>query len=68
VILFNLDRFAAQPMLDPWWFLGLAVALPVVALGAAYFAQKARPRPGQASLEGKRQADMIAEAEELEIA
>lgn len=68
VILFNLDRFSAQPMLDPWWFLGLAVALPGVTLGAAYFAQKARPRPGQASLEGKRQADMIAEAEELEIA
>jgi membrane-bound metal-dependent hydrolase YbcI (DUF457 family) len=67
-ILFNLDRFSAQPMLDPWWFLGLAVALPAVVLGAAYFAQKARPRPGQASLEAKRQADMVAEVEELEIA
>jgi membrane-bound metal-dependent hydrolase YbcI (DUF457 family) len=68
VILFNLDRFAAQPMLDPWWFLGLAVVLPVVVLGVAYLIQKTRPRPGQVSLEGKRQADMIAEAEELEIA
>jgi hypothetical protein len=68
VILFNLDRFSAQPMLDPWWFLGLAVVLPVTVLGAAYFLQKARPRPGQASLEAKRQADMVAEVEELEIA
>jgi membrane-bound metal-dependent hydrolase YbcI (DUF457 family) len=67
-ILFNLDRFSDQPMLDPWWFLGLAVALPLVVLGVAYFVQKARPRPGQVSLEAKRQADMIAEAEELEIA
>jgi membrane-bound metal-dependent hydrolase YbcI (DUF457 family) len=67
-ILFNLDRFSDQPMLDPWWFLGLAVGLPVVVLGVAYFVQKARPRPGQTSLEAKRQADMIAEAEEPEIA
>lgn len=67
-ILFNLDRFSAEPRLDPWWFLGLAVALPAVVLGAVYFAQKARPRPGQASLEAKRQADMVAEVEELEIA
>jgi len=68
IILFNLDRFSAQPRLDPWWFLGLAVALPVVVLGTIYFVQKARPRPGQASLEAKRQADMVAEVEELEIA
>jgi membrane-bound metal-dependent hydrolase YbcI (DUF457 family) len=68
VILFNLDRFSAQPMLDPWWFLALAVALPVAVLGVAYLIQKARPRPGQASLEAKRQADMLAEVEELEIA
>jgi hypothetical protein len=67
-ILFNLDRFSAEPRLDPWWFLGLAVALPAAVLGAVYLAQKARPRPGQASLEAKRQADMVAEVEELEIA
>ncbi len=68
VILFNLDRFSSQPLLDPGWFLGLAVGLPVVVLGAAYFVRKSRPRPGQASLEAKRQADMVAEVEELEIA
>jgi membrane-bound metal-dependent hydrolase YbcI (DUF457 family) len=68
VILFNLDRFSPQPRLDPWWFLGLAAVLPVVVLGTVYFVQKARPRPGQTSLEAKRQADMVAEAEELEIA
>ncbi len=68
MILFNLDRFSAQPRLDPWWFLGLAVALPAAILGATCSVQKARPRPGQASLEAERQADMVAEVEELEIA
>jgi membrane-bound metal-dependent hydrolase YbcI (DUF457 family) len=68
VILFNLDRFSAQPLLDPGWFLGLAVGLPAVVLGVAYFVHKSRPRPGQTSLEAKRQADMVAEVEELEIA
>jgi membrane-bound metal-dependent hydrolase YbcI (DUF457 family) len=67
-ILFNLDLFSDQPMLDPWWFLGLAVVLPVVVLGAAYFLHKSHLRPGQVSLEAKRQADMVAEVEELEIA
>jgi membrane-bound metal-dependent hydrolase YbcI (DUF457 family) len=67
-ILFNLDRFSAQPLLDPGWFLGLAVALPAIVLGAAYLLRKSRPRPGQASLEAKRQADMVAEVEELEVA
>jgi len=68
IILFNLDRFSAQPRLDPWWFLGLAVALPVMVVGITYFVQKGRPRPGQTSQEAKRQADMVAEVEELEIA
>ena len=44
------------------------MALPVVVLGTIYSVQKARPRPGQASLEAKCQADMVAEVEELEIA
>ncbi|RLC70922.1 MAG: hypothetical protein DRJ03_23235 [Chloroflexi bacterium] len=68
LILFNLDRFSAQPRLDPLWFLGLAVALPLVVLGGIYFWQKSRPRPGQDSVEAQRQADMIAETEEVEIA
>ena len=36
LILFNLDRFSAQPRLHPWWFLGLAVVLPVATLGGLY--------------------------------
>ncbi|RLC90979.1 MAG: hypothetical protein DRI77_14375 [Chloroflexi bacterium] len=68
LILFNLDRFSAQPRLNPLWFLGLTVALPLTALGGIYFWQKAQPRPGQDSVEAQRQADMIAEAEEVEIA
>jgi membrane-bound metal-dependent hydrolase YbcI (DUF457 family) len=67
LILFNLDRFSAAPRLDPVMFLSAAVALPLAALGGIYFLQKARPRPGQVSLEAKRQADMIAEGEELEV-
>ncbi len=67
LILFNLDRFSEQPRLEPLWFLGWAVMLPLVALGGIYFWQKARPRPGQGSVEANRQADMIAETEELGI-
>jgi membrane-bound metal-dependent hydrolase YbcI (DUF457 family) len=68
LILFNLDRFSPQMWLSLRLFLGLAVILPLIVLGTVYGVQKHRPRPGQASLEAKRQADMVAEAEELEIA
>jgi hypothetical protein len=68
LILFNLDRFSAAPRLNPMIFLSAAVALPLAALGGIYAWQKARPRPGQVPLEAQRQADMIAEAEEPEIA
>jgi membrane-bound metal-dependent hydrolase YbcI (DUF457 family) len=68
LILFNLDRFSAAPVLNPVAFLLVAVALPLVVLGGIYFLQKARPRPVPVSLEAKRQADMIAETEELEMA
>jgi len=67
LILFNLDRFSAQPRLNPLWFLGLAVMLPLAVLGGIYFLQKSQPRPGQGSVEAQRQADMIAEAEEVEV-
>ncbi len=65
LILFNLDRFSAQPLLDPWWFLGLAVALPVVALGGLYQWQRRYVKP-----ETKRslqQRDIVSEAEEVEV-
>jgi len=83
LILFNLDRFSATPRLDPAGFLLATVALPLVALGGVYTLRKIQSRPGQASpggsrmqrmypsapsAEARRQADVIAEAEEPEIA
>ena len=68
LILFNLDRFSAAPRWDPVVFLPVAVALPLVVLGGVYARQKVQLDPGATSLEAKRQADMIAEAEEPEIA
>jgi membrane-bound metal-dependent hydrolase YbcI (DUF457 family) len=65
VILFNLDRFSAQPRLDPLWFLGLAVALPVVVLGGVYQWQRRRER-GRAT-EALQQGDIVAEMEEVEV-
>jgi membrane-bound metal-dependent hydrolase YbcI (DUF457 family) len=65
VILFNLDRFAAQPMLDPWWFIGLAVALPAVALGGIY--QWRRLRGKRQAKEALQQRDILSETEEVEV-
>jgi membrane-bound metal-dependent hydrolase YbcI (DUF457 family) len=64
-ILFNLDRFSAQPMLDPWWFLGLAVALPVVVLGGLY--QWQRWRGKRQAKEALQQQDIVSETEEVEV-
>ncbi len=36
LILFNLDRFSAQPRFRPLWFLSLAVMLPLLILGGIY--------------------------------
>ena len=63
--LFNLDRFSGQPRLEPWWFLGLAVALPVAVLGGLYQWQRRRGRPE--SEESLRQRDIVSEAEEVEV-
>ncbi|MBU0704908.1 MAG: metal-dependent hydrolase [Chloroflexi bacterium] len=65
LILFNLDRFSAQPMLSPWWFLGLAVALPVVVLGGLYRWQRRHGEPE--TKEALRQRDIVSETEEVEI-
>jgi membrane-bound metal-dependent hydrolase YbcI (DUF457 family) len=64
-IVFNLDRFSAEPRFESWSFLGWTVALPIVVLGGSYLVQKLRSRFRKVSLEAKRQADMVAEAEEL---
>ena len=65
LILFNLDRFSAQPMLDPWRFLGLAVALPAVGLGGVYQWQRLRGR--RQAREALQQRDILSETEEVEI-
>jgi membrane-bound metal-dependent hydrolase YbcI (DUF457 family) len=65
LILFNLDRFAAEPRLAPWWFLGLAVMLPIVALGGMYQWQRRRERPEPK--ESLRQSDIVSEMEEVEV-
>jgi hypothetical protein len=65
-ILFNLDRFSAAPQLPAGPYLLLAVALPVVAMLTAYVHgrhKKVQPL----SSEGLRQADIVAEAEEIEL-
>ena len=65
LILFNLDRFSAQPLLNPWWFLGLAIVLPVVVLGGLYQWQRRREKPE--AKESLRQRDILSEMEEVEI-
>ena len=65
VILFNLDRFSAQPRLNPWWvFIGLAVALPVVALGTMYQRQRRHDLEDTQTL-GQR--EIMSEAEGIDI-
>jgi len=65
LILFNLDRFSAAPRLNPWWFLGLAVVLPMVMLGGLYQWQRRRRKPE--AKEALRQRDIVSETEEVEI-
>jgi membrane-bound metal-dependent hydrolase YbcI (DUF457 family) len=60
LILFNLDRFSPLPRLEPAWFLGLTVALPLLALGGAYRWQRRRR---WATKEALGQLEIISEAE-----
>jgi membrane-bound metal-dependent hydrolase YbcI (DUF457 family) len=62
LILFNLDRFSAQPRLNPWWFLGLAMGLPLVALGG-YYQWRRHREAASASKEALQQGDILSEAE-----
>ncbi len=65
LILFNLDRFSAQPRLHPGWFLGLAVVLPVIVLGGLYQWQR---RHGELEMnESLRQREILSEAEKVEV-
>jgi membrane-bound metal-dependent hydrolase YbcI (DUF457 family) len=66
LLLFNLDRFSTAPRLPTGPYLLLAVALPAAVMLAAYVGQrhkKAQPL----SAEGLRQADVVAEAQEIEL-
>jgi membrane-bound metal-dependent hydrolase YbcI (DUF457 family) len=65
LILLNLDRFSAQPRLDPWWFLGLAIVLPMAVLGGLYQWQRRRGKPE--TKESLQQRDIISEMEEVEV-
>ncbi|HDQ71192.1 MAG TPA: metal-dependent hydrolase [Chloroflexi bacterium] len=68
VILFNLDRFSEQPLLNPACFLGLAIAAPLVLLGGVYQWQRRRAMvEGRETQEALRQADMVAEAEAVGV-
>ncbi len=65
LILFNLDRFSAEPRLDPLPYLLAVVLLPLLALGGLYVwerrKQAARP------VEALRQRDILSEVEEVEL-
>jgi len=63
LILFNLDRFSAQPRLNLSWFLGLAVVLPVAVLGGLYQWQRRRGKPEPK--EALQQRDIVSEMEEV---
>ncbi len=65
LILFNLDRFSDQPLLNPWWFLGLATALPIVVLGGWYRWQRRRGKPE--AREALQQRDIVSETKEVEV-
>jgi membrane-bound metal-dependent hydrolase YbcI (DUF457 family) len=79
LILFNLDRFSVQPRLPPllphshtpWWFLGLAVALPIAVLGGLYQWQRRREGPEAADKKQPREAlqqrDILSEMEEVTV-
>ncbi len=65
LILFNLDRFSARPLLNPWLYLGLAVALPLLVLGVLYQWLRRREKPR--ARESLQQQDIVAEAREVEV-
>jgi len=65
LILFNLDRFSADPRLDLQVFLLLAVFLPLALLGVAYYLQRQRGAPEPQ--ESLRQRDVATAVEEVEL-
>jgi membrane-bound metal-dependent hydrolase YbcI (DUF457 family) len=66
LILLNLDRCSAQPVLSPWWpFVSLVLVGPVLVFGSLY--QWQRRREGPASRESLQQQDILSEVEETEV-
>jgi hypothetical protein len=63
--LFNLDRFSAAPRLPSGPYLLLAVALPAALMLAAHVWGRCK-KAQSSSLEGLRQAEVMAETEEIE--
>ncbi|MCX7683304.1 MAG: metal-dependent hydrolase [Anaerolineae bacterium] len=61
LIILNLDRFSAQPRLDPWLFTALAV-LPLAVMGGVYLWRRRRKRTDRA--ESLRQGEILSEARE----
>ncbi len=64
--LFNLDRFSAAPRLPTAPYVLLAVVLPTLVMLVAYLRGR-RKKAQPLSLEGLRQADIVAEAQEIEL-
>jgi membrane-bound metal-dependent hydrolase YbcI (DUF457 family) len=63
LILWNLDRFSAQPILAPWPYFSLALALPaLLLLGASLGSRQAQSRPIAAPM-----AEALDEAAEMDI-
>ncbi len=68
LILFNLDRFSAAPLLSPGSYLFWALGVPWVVFVGVYVVGKRRTHVPKAAFESRRQADRIAEAEPVEVA
>ncbi len=68
LILFNLDRFSAQPLLPQGAYLLWSLGIPWLVFVGAYVLQKLRARHVLLSAEALAQAERIAEVEKVEMA
>jgi len=66
LILFNLDRFSARPLLPVRPYLFFALGLPWLVLGGIYLRDKVKTRLVRVSRVLARQLDALAEAENIE--
>ena len=65
LILFNIDRFSAAPILNPWTYFGVALVLPwSILFGLAWWAGRSKthkPSSGEIKM-----GELAAEAEEVQ--